>query len=66
MTIQNWLQPTDDFLPRHLGPSDADLQEMLATLGLRSLDTLADAAIPTDIRLNQPSAFLKARASRPS
>jgi glycine dehydrogenase len=54
MTIQNWLQPTDDFLPRHLGPSNADLQEMLATLGLHSLDTLADAAIPRDIRLNQP------------
>jgi len=27
---------------------------MLATLGLHSLDTLADAAIPRDIRLNQP------------
>jgi glycine dehydrogenase len=54
MNIQNWLQPTDDFLPRHLGPSKADLQEMLATLGLLSLDTLADTAIPTDIRFNQP------------
>jgi glycine dehydrogenase len=54
MTIQNWLQPTDDFLPRHLGPSEADLQEMLATLGLQSLGTLADAAVPADIRLHQP------------
>ena len=54
MTIQNWLQPTDDFLPRHLGPSEADLQEMLATLGLQSLSTLADASVPADIRLHQP------------
>ncbi|NGZ03678.1 MAG: glycine dehydrogenase (aminomethyl-transferring), partial [Nitrospira sp. WS238] len=57
MTIQNWLQPTDEFLHRHVGPSQADLQEMLATLGLQSLDTLADSAIPTDIRHNQPLAI---------
>jgi glycine dehydrogenase len=54
MTIQNWLQPTDDFLGRHLGSTAADLQEMLAILGHQSLDALADAAIPSDIRLRQP------------
>jgi len=54
MTTQTWLQPTDDFLHRHLGPTQADIQEMLATLGLQSLKALADAAVPADIRLHQP------------
>jgi len=54
MTTQNWLQPTDNFLHRHIGPTQADIQEMLATLGLQSLDTLSDTVIPHDIRLHQP------------
>ncbi|MDK2744206.1 MAG: aminomethyl-transferring glycine dehydrogenase [Nitrospira sp. BO4] len=54
MTTQNWLQPSDDFLHRHIGPTQADIQEMLATLGLQSLDTLSDTVIPSDIRLHQP------------
>ena len=53
MVTQNWRHATDDFLGRHLGSTTADLQEMLATLGQRSLETLADAAIPSDIRLRQ-------------
>ena len=51
MATQNWRHATDDFLDRHLGSTTADIQEMLATLGQRSLETLADAAIPSDIRL---------------
>ena len=53
MTTQNWRQPTDDFIHRHLGPTRADIQEMLATLGLLSLDTLTDTAIPSDIRFRR-------------
>ena len=53
MATQNWRHATDDFLGRHLGSTAADIQEMLATLGQRSLETLADAAIPSDIRLQQ-------------
>ncbi|TKB68604.1 MAG: aminomethyl-transferring glycine dehydrogenase [Nitrospira sp.] len=53
MTTQNWRQPTDDFIHRHLGPTEADIQEMLATLGLLSLDTLTDTAIPPDIRFRR-------------
>lgn len=51
MVTQNWRHATDDFLDRHLGSTTADIQEMLATLGLQSLAALADAAIPSDIRL---------------
>jgi len=53
MTAQNWLQPTDDFIHRHLGPTRADIQEMLAALGLLSLETLADTAIPPDLRFHR-------------
>jgi glycine dehydrogenase len=42
---------------RHLGPTDADVQEMLAILGQKSLDALADAAVPPDIRLRKPLAL---------
>ncbi len=53
MNSPTWLQATDDFVHRHLGPTDADIQEMLATLGHQSLDTLVDTTVPPDIRLRQ-------------
>ena len=46
----NLLAPSDTFLRRHLGPSESDIAEMLAFLGLDSLDALTDAALPKDIR----------------
>jgi glycine dehydrogenase len=52
--LDAFLSPPDPFVPRHLGPTDADIQEMLATLGLQSLDALADAAVPDSIRLRRP------------
>jgi glycine dehydrogenase len=48
----NLLDFNDGFARRHIGPSDADIQVMLQTLGFDSLDALADAAIPKDIRLD--------------
>ena len=54
MTTPNFLEPTDKFLHRHLGPTDADIKEMLATLGLQSIEALADATVPGDIRLREP------------
>ena len=53
----DFLQPTDTFTQRHLGPTDADIQEMVATLGLPSLEGLIDATVPDDIRLRQPLAL---------
>jgi glycine dehydrogenase len=46
------LRPTDRFIDRHLGPRDADLPHMLATLGFASLDELTDAAVPAAIRFH--------------
>ncbi|MCU0867592.1 MAG: aminomethyl-transferring glycine dehydrogenase [Planctomycetes bacterium] len=40
----------DNFASRHLGPREAELQAMLATLGCSSLDDLTQKAIPGSIR----------------
>ncbi len=57
MTHPDFLKPTDTFVHRHLGPTEADIQEMLATLGLQSLDALIDQTVPDDIRLRRPLAL---------
>ncbi len=40
----------DSFIPRHVGPSPAEQQEMLAALGYDSLDAFIDAVVPEQIR----------------
>ena len=42
---------TDAFALRHLGPRETDLNEMLQTIGVDSLDQLIYETIPDDIRL---------------
>ncbi len=44
------IPPAESFVPRHVGPDDADVAEMLKTLGFPSLDALIDATIPGKIR----------------
>jgi glycine dehydrogenase len=48
-----WLHPLDAFPPRHLGPTEANIKEMLGTLGLASLDALINATVPDPIRLRR-------------
>src|SRR5688572_22437653 len=48
------LAPTDLFVPRHVGPSDDEVREMLQVLGVASLDELIDQTIPPAIRLKKP------------
>ena len=43
-----------DFEQRHIGPNDAEIQAMLQTLGLSSLDELVDRTVPAAIRLKHP------------
>ena len=38
------------FAHRHIGPDDAEIEAMLATVGVASLDALVDAAVPASIR----------------
>jgi glycine dehydrogenase len=50
----NRLDATDWFARRHIGPSHADRDRMLAAVGSSSLDALVDEAIPASIRLTRP------------
>lgn len=47
MTIHN-------FLSRHIGPRNTDIDEMLSSIGVSSLDELINQTIPSDIRLPKP------------
>ncbi|MEO2218521.1 aminomethyl-transferring glycine dehydrogenase [Chromobacterium vaccinii] len=42
-----------EFIARHIGPSDAERAEMLAAVGVPSIDALVDQTLPADIRLNR-------------
>jgi glycine dehydrogenase len=42
----------DAFAGRHIGPTDADIESMLASLGFKTLEELSDATIPRDIQLD--------------
>ena len=44
------LEPFEDFVRRHVGPSDDEQQGMLKVLGYESLDALVDAALPGSVR----------------
>jgi len=52
--VQPMVQPITPagipFLTRHIGPDDAAIAHMLATVGIGSLDDLIDAAVPPAIR----------------
>ncbi|MGH7720454.1 MAG: aminomethyl-transferring glycine dehydrogenase, partial [Gemmatimonadaceae bacterium] len=57
MTTTSRLVPRterDGFVQRHIGPSPAEVDEMLRTLGFSSLDEMIDATVPQGIRLRRP------------
>ena len=43
------LEMHGDFIRRHIGPSDADVEHMLAELGCTSVDDLINQVVPADI-----------------
>ncbi|CAM4272778.1 aminomethyl-transferring glycine dehydrogenase [Gillisia limnaea] len=45
---------TDSFALRHIGPDELELQDMLSTVGVPTLDRLIYETIPDDIRLKNP------------
>jgi glycine dehydrogenase len=51
--VSETLKHPDRFVRRHIGPDLAEQQEMLETLGHKSLDALIDATVPKGIRLNR-------------
>ena len=46
----NRFAPTELFSDRHNGPRESDIEHMLTSLGLGSLDALVDAVVPASIR----------------
>jgi glycine dehydrogenase len=44
------LEPFEDFVRRHVGPSAEEQEGMLKVLGYESLDALVDAAVPSSVR----------------
>ncbi|MBK9379842.1 MAG: aminomethyl-transferring glycine dehydrogenase [Chitinophagaceae bacterium] len=54
-------QQSNEFIPRHIGPNEADTKAMLKTIGEASLSALIDKTVPAGIRmtnqLNIPAAM---------
>jgi glycine dehydrogenase len=56
-SIPSFLSPTDTFVRRHIGPSDADVSEMLAAVRATSLEQLMEETVPAAIRMRRPFAL---------
>jgi glycine dehydrogenase len=56
------LEQNDDFVHRHIGPSQTDIEAMLEELGFDSLDALTDKAVPDVIRSDQSLALPESRS----
>jgi len=54
------LASSEKFKNRHIAPSEYDIQSMLDTIGVSSLETLIDETIPQSIRLKKPLQLPKA------
>jgi glycine dehydrogenase len=50
----------EQFINRHIGPDEQQKREMLATIGVNSLDTLIGQTVPANIRLNKQMDLPKA------
>ncbi|MEO8578895.1 MAG: aminomethyl-transferring glycine dehydrogenase [Gemmatimonadales bacterium] len=51
--VEAAIPPAESFVPRHVGPDEHDVAEMLKILGFPSLDALMDATVPRKIRLSE-------------
>ncbi|MDX2132265.1 MAG: aminomethyl-transferring glycine dehydrogenase [Planctomycetota bacterium] len=53
-SLSNLLPPADGFWHRHIGPSEAEIAEMLGTVGAPDLNAFAASVVPASIRLPRP------------
>jgi glycine dehydrogenase len=44
----------NEFVPRHIGPDEADTKQMLKTIGVKSIDELINNTVPPSIRMSTP------------
>ncbi len=47
------MERSGEYRDRHIGPREADVEEMVRTVGARSLSELIDTVVPADIRLRR-------------
>ena len=47
----------EQFVNRHIGPSEKDFQQMLKTIGVESVEELISQVMPQSIRLRKPLAL---------
>ncbi len=55
---------TDKFVARHIGPRDHEINEMLKTIGVDSMETLIRETVPENIRLSEPLRLAKGLTER--
>ena len=55
--VESGIAAGDSFVSRHIGPSEAEVAEMLGTLGYSTLDELIDATVPERIKARAPLAL---------
>ncbi len=60
------LQPGGNLIPRHIGPRDDDIDEMLKIVKAKSLDDLVDKVVPASIRTTEPLDLPPVRSERVS
>jgi glycine dehydrogenase len=48
------LEHHDAFIARHIGPNDAEIAQMLRTIGYDSLEAMTDAIVPAKIKSSAP------------
>lgn len=44
---------TDQFIHRHIGPRELEIEHMLKALNVDSIDALMEEVVPDDIRLKE-------------
>jgi hypothetical protein len=54
VTGDSLLDWTDGFIPRHVGPNEAEVAQMLAELGYDSMESFIGDVVPASIRLDRP------------
>ena len=52
--MKRLLKYTDCFADRHIGPDEGEIFQMLAEIGVESLDELIDSTVPQSIRMGAP------------
>jgi glycine dehydrogenase len=58
------LEPGANFIPRDIGPNDAETREMLAAVGAKTLEEFIAKVVPEKIRVKRPLELKPAMAER--